>query len=531
VDRINRLIIDSTATLSDLCELATEFPTDKSPYHFSPANNHRHAYTAVYDFLFAQRRFEPLIIGEIGILNNNSMSVWRVYFPNATVYGFDSANDCLERARSQRLPRTHYAQIDVGDRNSIFDSLNAASVTFDILIDDSTHLFDHQVNVIDAGLNFLRPGGVLVVEDVFRNWDESRYREALRPYYPYFSSAYFVETNHDYASSEGHIEPYYNNDKLLVLFRNTSAITRRHPAREINRTLLSRALTEGKIEVTELAAPLAVSPPRHYVEKIAGACAYVVTHHDSPPPIERPEFTVVYCGNAAAGRPTGSLSDILRNGTRLINRRWSELSAMYRIWQDGPQSDVVGFSHYRRYLSFSPNHTETVVALTGDDLRAVQDACYDEQLLKKVSRTYCIVSKPQWLGISVREQYGRHCYISDYELTRKVAVERYPHLTSEFDEQLERKDLYACNLFYLCWADFDDLCRFWFSVLGEFCSHIDWPRGDSYQDRDVAFLAERLFDVWIRTKQKAGLQLDERTALFVENLAATAELAAHRLLG
>ena len=268
------------------------------------------------------------------------------------------------------------------------------------------------------------------------------------------------------------------------------------------------------IEITELVAPVVVSPPGRYVEKIPGARGYVVTHYDSSP-IQRPELTIIYCGGAAAVRPTGSLSDILTNGTRLINRRWSELSAMYRIWQDGPQSDVVGFAQYRRYLSFNPSHTEPLMTLTVDDLQVVQDACYDEHVIKKVSQTYCVVPKSRRFTIPVADLY-RHChYMADYEITRKVAVGWYPHIAAEFDQQLVRKDLYACNLFYLCWADFDDLCRFWFSVLGEFCSQIKWPRGDSYQDRDVSFLAERLFDVWIRARQKAGLQLDERTTLLV----------------
>ncbi|PPQ39237.1 DUF4422 domain-containing protein [Rhodopila globiformis] len=515
MERINKLVIDSTAALSDLCEFATEFPTDKSPYHFSAANNHRHAYTAVYDFLFAQRRFEPLIVGEIGILDNNSMNAWRAYFPNARLFGFEFSPDRIDSAKRQRLPAAQYAQIDVSSRESIFDALNAASVTFDVLIDDSTHLFDHQINVVGVGLNFLRPGGVLVVEDVFRNWDESRYRDALRPYYQYFSSGYLVETNHDYASSEGNMEPYYNNDKLLVLFRNTSAVRREHPSRDLNRTLLSRALTEGKIEVTELAAPLVVSPPCRYEDGVAGARGYVVTHLNCKP-IERPEFTTVYCGSAAAGRPTGAISDILRDGTRLINRRWSELSAMYRIWQDGPRSDVVGFNHYRRYLSFSLDHDEPMVTIARDDIRVVENACYDSEVISRVGQNYCIVAKPQRLGGRVPDTYASWHIGSDYELMRRLAVERYPHLAAEFDQQLVRDDMYACNLFFLCWADFDDLCKVWFSVLGDFCSEVKWPRGDLYQNRDVAFLSEGLFDVWVRTKQKAGLELDERTTILIQ---------------
>ena len=54
---INRITIDSTNSITDLCRLGAKYPTDKSPYNGS---GHRHPYTSVYDFLFSSVRYKKL---------------------------------------------------------------------------------------------------------------------------------------------------------------------------------------------------------------------------------------------------------------------------------------------------------------------------------------------------------------------------------------------------------------------------------------------------------------------------------------
>ncbi|AMB47850.1 hypothetical protein Y590_23100 [Methylobacterium sp. AMS5] len=162
------------------------------------------------------------------------MHAWRSYFPNATLYGFEYQDHLIEQARSQRLPRTHYVKADIGNADLFYESLNGTQQTFDILIDDSTHLFPHQINFVNVAVDFVKPGGMVIVEDIFRDWPEERFTEALRPVLPYFSSGAFIETNHAQRYSEGTQEPWYNNDKLLVLHRNTLTRTLTHPSRDQN---------------------------------------------------------------------------------------------------------------------------------------------------------------------------------------------------------------------------------------------------------------------------------------------------------
>ena len=218
---INRLVVEATGATSELCTLGAEFGTDKSPYS---TTWHHHPYTAVYDLLFAGLRYKPIQLGELGILDNKSMHMWRTYFTQATLYGFEFFEEKIEAARAEMIPGAIYAKADVSSRQSLFEALNAVGSKFDILIDDSTHFFEHQVLFADVAIDFVKPGAMIIIEDVFRGWSEGRYSDALQPVLPYLASASFIETNHQQAFSGGNTsEPYFDNDKLLVLHRNEVA--------------------------------------------------------------------------------------------------------------------------------------------------------------------------------------------------------------------------------------------------------------------------------------------------------------------
>lgn len=215
--KINSITIDTTDCISDLCLLGVKYPTDKSPYN-EDNNLHKHAYTGIYDMLFSSKRYERMNFGEIGIYNNHSMQCWREYFPNSILYGFENNENYLKKAMMiDNLSHTYYLKTDVKDVDSINKSL--CNIGFDILIDDSTHEFEDQIRIINIAYKYLKPGGMLIVEDVFLSEDEQKYKNALSPLKEYFSSATFITANHKLKHSPG-----WNNDKLLVLWRNDKPI-------------------------------------------------------------------------------------------------------------------------------------------------------------------------------------------------------------------------------------------------------------------------------------------------------------------
>lgn len=212
--KINSISIDSTNSITELCLLGVKYPTDKSPYNTDPGL-HKHAYTSIYNLLFSNIRYNNLRIGELGILENHSMLSWREFFPNAKLYGFEWFDGRLDKAIADGIPNCIYAKMNVTDSKSIEEGLSNAGSDFDILMDDSTHVFEDQIKFINVAYKHLKPGGFLIVEDIFINAKEEDYCKQLSHLSDYFSSATFIFANHDLKHS-----PNWNNDKLLVLHRN-----------------------------------------------------------------------------------------------------------------------------------------------------------------------------------------------------------------------------------------------------------------------------------------------------------------------
>jgi len=206
----NSITIDSSNSVTDLCLLGVKYPTDKSPYN-TEASLHKHAYTSIYNLLFSNIRYKDIKLGELGILDNNSMLSWREFFPNAKLYGFEWFDARLDKAKSDGIDCT-YIKMNVKDVNSINDGLSIAG-KFDILIEDSTHEFEDQIRFINEAYKHLKPGGILIIEDIFISANENDYANGINP--EYFSSATFIYANHNLKNSLG-----WNNDKLLVLHKN-----------------------------------------------------------------------------------------------------------------------------------------------------------------------------------------------------------------------------------------------------------------------------------------------------------------------
>ena len=162
---INSILIDSTNSITELCLLGVKYPTDKSPYN-TDGNLHKHAYTSIYNLLFSNSRYNNLRIGELGILENHSMLSWREFFPNAKLYGFEWFDSRLDKAIRDSIPNCSYFKMDVTNPLSIEEGLLYSGGDFDILMDDSTHVFEDQIKFINVAYKHLKPGGFLIIEDI-----------------------------------------------------------------------------------------------------------------------------------------------------------------------------------------------------------------------------------------------------------------------------------------------------------------------------------------------------------------------------
>jgi len=121
-------------------------------------------YLNLYERSFAQLRDRPIALLEVGVHRGGSLRLWRDYFPQARIFGFDLQPPTDFTDDSGRI---QIAQCDQRNAPALHAAANSASPTgFDIIIDDASHM--GALTAITFQTLFykhLRPGGFYAIED------------------------------------------------------------------------------------------------------------------------------------------------------------------------------------------------------------------------------------------------------------------------------------------------------------------------------------------------------------------------------
>lgn len=113
-----------------------------------------------YDLFLGPIREKPVRLLEIGVLNGGSVRTWRDYFPNGEVIGVDI--DPRTKAHEQSRIR-----IKIADQSKAADlDLLASMGPFDVIIDDGSHVWPHQILTFQKLIGSVKPGGFFIIEDL-----------------------------------------------------------------------------------------------------------------------------------------------------------------------------------------------------------------------------------------------------------------------------------------------------------------------------------------------------------------------------
>lgn len=209
---LSEITMDVSSCYTEMCATATQLQTDKSPYNVLC---HRHPYTPIYDIFFTPYKFrKSLKLGEIGVLNGSSMKLWSRIFPQANLHGFDINEAYLNNIAS--IPNTTGTLVDAGNSSGLSTALTTAcadGTLFDILLEDASHRLDHQLLFLRDALKFVAPGGLLVIEDIFRAIPATRFEEVLYAHQDRIAKAILVRPEHTFRHSPG-----WENDRLLFVW-------------------------------------------------------------------------------------------------------------------------------------------------------------------------------------------------------------------------------------------------------------------------------------------------------------------------
>lgn len=158
---------------TELCLLFEKYGSDKCDSIF-------HTYSRFYYSLFLPQRDSVKNFLEIGVGTKDimvpivgsdykegaSLKAWRDFFPNAMVYGLDIDESVLfEENRIKCYP------VDQSQESSLIQTTNRifqenAINSFDVIIDDGSHISQHMLCSINVMFQYLVKNGIYIIEDI-----------------------------------------------------------------------------------------------------------------------------------------------------------------------------------------------------------------------------------------------------------------------------------------------------------------------------------------------------------------------------
>ncbi len=121
-----------------------------------------HHYLDIYERYLSAYRGRPFFFLEIGVMDGGSLEMWRRYFgQEATIVGIDIDPDCFSRCDPPNMVRIG-SQADPEFLRSVVTEFGSP----DVILDDGSHIANHQRASFDVLFPLLKEGGIYVIEDV-----------------------------------------------------------------------------------------------------------------------------------------------------------------------------------------------------------------------------------------------------------------------------------------------------------------------------------------------------------------------------
>jgi hypothetical protein len=119
-------------------------------------------YLPYYWMHFRDIRLDVRSVCEIGVQSDRSVRMWEEFFPNATIYGLDIDEKCKE-IEGGRVKIFIGDQSDTAFLNSFLSKLDGK---LDIVIDDGSHIAEHQLITFETLFPAMSTHGIYVIEDI-----------------------------------------------------------------------------------------------------------------------------------------------------------------------------------------------------------------------------------------------------------------------------------------------------------------------------------------------------------------------------
>lgn len=230
---------------------------------------------------------------------------------------------------------------------------------------------------------------------------------------------------------------------------------------------------------------------------------YVITHkpfdqkYIKKIDIYQPLLVGASCGNKGT---SNSLHDNQGENISVKNKSYCELTGIYWIWKNTSE-DIVGIDHYRRYFVKS---TKNKKILTKTD---IYNSLEDNDIILP-QRDPLIYEREK-----AADFFGECHDPVVWEITREIIKEICPTYIEDFDWYSVQTTGYCYNMF-IARSDLINKYNAWlFPILRILEQKVDFSKYNSYNQRMIGFVAERLINVWVHHNK---LRVKEYPVIFTE---------------
>jgi hypothetical protein len=119
-----------------------------------------HGYHRFYPWFLGAFRGKPVRVLEIGLDQLGSIDLWRRYFPeNLDLHGLD---------RDEKTPdgeNVTFHKVDQSNPAELRQFAASAGKPFNVILDDGSHIPEHQLLSLEVLWPLLSPGGIYILED------------------------------------------------------------------------------------------------------------------------------------------------------------------------------------------------------------------------------------------------------------------------------------------------------------------------------------------------------------------------------
>ena len=185
--------------------------------HGTDKNHTIHNYCVKYQKYLPFSTEDNITLLELGVLGGKSLKMWRDYYRNATVIGVDVNEDCQQYDNPKQN-----LHVRIGDATSrtVTKALYDEFGPFDFIIDDASHMCEDQINAFLMLFEFIKSGGVYVIEDCTssyweqynRNTNSMKYFKDLIDHVNF--QGYYDPEKHHFARNESDAINYINKNQL-----------------------------------------------------------------------------------------------------------------------------------------------------------------------------------------------------------------------------------------------------------------------------------------------------------------------------